>query len=450
MNKQGIALAADSAVTFRVEMGQKIFTSASKIFRLSKYQTIGAMVYGDANFMGVPWETIVKLYRSKLGTQSFEHVSEYAEELLDFLNEDERLTSDEEQERYVRSCIIAYFHNSIRKEITDKVEQKIEDEGEIDDSIVRNITSQAVQNHFDDWKDSEMASTIPADFLDKFRKKYGRLISEAKKAIFEDLPLTRGSSRQLTEIAVNLFTRFPEGLLAPNTTGVVIAGFGTDDIFPVLEAFSIEGRIDNFLKHKRIDSKCARVDFETSAVILPFAQSEMVYAFMEGVDPGYQALIDEYLGQICNSYPQVLVDEIAGLEEETKEELKAHLKEIGKRVFIEYRNRLSKHGQKSYVSPVMSVVQALPKDELAAMAESLINLTSFKRRVSLEDETVGGPIDVAIISKGDGFVWIKRKHYFEPELNHHFFTNYHQEDKSNDIESGEEKDSEGISFNEGV
>jgi hypothetical protein len=42
----------------------------------------------------------------------------------------------------------------------------------------------------------------------------------------------------------------------------------------------------------------------------------------------------------------------------------------------------------------------------------------------MDPETVGGPIDVAVISKGDGFVWIKRKHYFVPELNHHFFANY--------------------------
>ncbi|HEY9669692.1 MAG TPA: hypothetical protein V6C91_22960 [Coleofasciculaceae cyanobacterium] len=32
--------------------------------------------------------------------------------------------------------------------------------------------------------------------------------------------------------------------------------------------------------------------------------------------------------------------------------------------------------------------------------------------------------DVAVISKGDGFIWIKRKHYFKPELNHQFFNNY--------------------------
>jgi hypothetical protein len=39
-------------------------------------------------------------------------------------------------------------------------------------------------------------------------------------------------------------------------------------------------------------------------------------------------------------------------------------------------------------------------------------------------ETVGGPIDVAIISKGEGFVWVKRKRYFSLEENPHFLARY--------------------------
>lgn len=34
-------------------------------------------------------------------------------------------------------------------------------------------------------------------------------------------------------------------------------------------------------------------------------------------------------------------------------------------------------------------------------------------------------LDVAVISKGDGFIWIDRKQYFRPELNDHFFQNYY-------------------------
>jgi hypothetical protein len=58
-----------------------------------------------------------------------------------------------------------------------------------------------------------------------------------------------------------------------------------------------------------------------------------------------------------------------------------------------------------------------------------VNLTSFKRHVTRDAETVGGPIDMAVISRADGFIWIKRKHYFKKELNPQFFSNYYMDTK---------------------
>lgn len=80
--------------------------------------------------------------------------------------------------------------------------------------------------------------------------------------------------------------------------------------------------------------------------------------------------------------------------------------------------------RENYINPLMNAVSNLDKEDLAEMAESLIYLTYLKRRITFAEESVGGPVDVAVISKGDGFVWIKRKHYFRPELNQHFFDNY--------------------------
>ena len=58
---------------------------------------------------------------------------------------------------------------------------------------------------------------------------------------------------------------------------------------------------------------------------------------------------------------------------------------------------------------------------MAELAETLIMLESLKEKVTRPTESVGGPIDVCVISKSDGFIWIKRKHYFDPKLNPSFF-----------------------------
>ena len=52
---------------------------------------------------------------------------------------------------------------------------------------------------------------------------------------------------------------------------------------------------------------------------------------------------------------------------------------------------------------------------------------SLKERVTQPTESVGGAIDVAVISKGDGFIWIKRKRYFDPDLNLRFIAKKQQE-----------------------
>ena len=115
MNKQGVALAADSAVTLRHEIEQterkKIFTTANKIFTLSKYYPIGIMVSGRANFMNVPWETIIKIFRQKLGQKSFDTVRDYASSFLTFLRNTRFMIPEEEQEKHFRILVRSYFRS---------------------------------------------------------------------------------------------------------------------------------------------------------------------------------------------------------------------------------------------------------------------------------------------------------------------------------------------------
>jgi hypothetical protein len=85
MNKLAIAMAADSAMTITQPNGeQKIYNTVNKLFSLSKYHPVGIMVFENAEMMEVPWETIIKTYRSMLGNRKFDTVEEYGT-LFDFL-----------------------------------------------------------------------------------------------------------------------------------------------------------------------------------------------------------------------------------------------------------------------------------------------------------------------------------------------------------------------------
>jgi len=76
--------------------------------------------------------------------------------------------------------------------------------------------------------------------------------------------------------------------------------------------------------------------------------------------------------------------------------------------------------RREHAIPMRRVLGVLPVDEMADLAETLINLQSLKEKVTKNSETVGGPVDVAIITKNEGLLWAKRKHFFDMDLNSRF------------------------------
>ena len=96
LNRNAVALAADSAVTLQLPEGPKIY-HANKLFTLSKYRPVGIMIYGAADFMDVPWDTIIKRYRAHLGTRGFRQVQDYATDFLSFIEKRRSFFPEERQ-----------------------------------------------------------------------------------------------------------------------------------------------------------------------------------------------------------------------------------------------------------------------------------------------------------------------------------------------------------------
>jgi hypothetical protein len=67
--------------------------------------------------------------------------------------------------------------------------------------------------------------------------------------------------------------------------------------------------------------------------------------------------------------------------------------------------------RREHAIPLRRILGVLPVDEMAELAETLINLQSLKEKVTKNSETVGGPVDVAIITRNECLLWAKRKHF---------------------------------------
>ena len=416
-NANGVALAADSAVTIG---NQKIYNSALKVFALSKTEPVGVMIYGNASLMDVPWETLIKTHRAKLGTTTYDTLEEYGEGLLEYICNNKQFFTSTSQENWLSSNIRGYY-TLIRDELFKNIHPILQKNGEISDEETVKLFETVIVSHHSDLKSKDLVDKFSITFEKEFRKKHTKLFKEISDEIFQNLKPKRTLVAKLYDIATYLHTR---AIFSKNTSGVVITGFGDKEIYPSVLTYEMEGVIEGKLKYRVLETKCTKIQSGGDCAITPFAQDDMVSSFMNGVNPAVINLIETYLQQLFVRIPELIKEEDLEGSKLPSKKIKVSLSKNTTLLLNDFFKQLGAHIQNEHVNPVMNMVTVLPKDELASMAEALVNLTAFKRRMTNTLETVGGPVDVAVISKGDGLVWVKRKHYFPENLNQHFFRNY--------------------------
>jgi len=424
MNKSAVVLAADSAVTVGKD---RIYKSANKLFTLSKVHPVGIMIYSNADFMGVPWESIIKIYRRNLGKKEFKTLEEYARDFLHYLESDRMLFPEEIQLKLYREFskgYLSYIRELIRNKFEDEkiksLEDSIQSGKEAKKVEEKKIFSDVIKKEWEDKNNLGILPNLKALKADSILTKHNKVLDELLNREFEKAPLNNTLRKKLKEILINNFLndRFI------SYTGVVIAGFGSDEVFPSHCDFFIESIFENKLKHSELSISSAK----SGASIQFFAQSDKGTSFIRGIDPDLLAYSKIKFNEFNQNLEQKLLKSLSKqIKKSSSKKVEKSVKALILGEAKEYNKNIVNYIEERSVRPIVNTVSSLPKDELASVAEILVNLTSFKKRVSGELETVGGPIDVAIISKGDGFIWIKRKHYFEPQLNPHFLETYFQE-----------------------
>lgn len=417
-------MAADSAATLSE---QKIFSSADKIFMLRRELPIGLMIFNRADFMGVPWDTIIHLYRSSTPFRSYptleDHVNDFLNFLVNCIPED---IQDDFFKREITRAIsdIAFEIDSILGTMTAK--------GQPTSFEAFTITENVINHHYRLWHNEiETAPNIGSEEIELLETMYGDFILGVIKQYFEHRDLLDAWKDRLKFIAINIFVRVSKSYPHPLTTGFVFAGFGDKELFPAFYAHIVVGVVNGKVVHLR-HSK-SQISARIPAALGAFAQHETTDLFINGIDPHLLIELSKFQRSYFLDYPETVLNlveqklvetkRIQALDTKERDELTKVLRKYGEQNYADFTRSLSSYIQNNHANAILPVVAHLPKDELAAMADSLVSLASFRKKVTMEAPTVGGPTDVAVISKKDGFIWIKRKYYFEQGLNPHYFVN---------------------------
>lgn len=414
MNPFGVGLAADSASTVNISTGtKKIFTSAEKLFQLSSNAPVGIMIYGNASLLNLPWETLVKNYNKKLIGKVYPRLEDYAIGFFKFIKNNKTTFTNKNQSDWVRYVTLEYY-GYLRSEFLGEINNIIKNVDEITDLQIKRMFTKYISDELAETMKLPKLDALPTDFSDRLKSKYSKQIREDKAEVFHELPVSKITERRLIELVIEILSRSrieSNGL----RSGVVFAGFGEKENFPSLIEYPVSGMACGYPLYRKF--RHLSIGDKITACVVPFAQVEVVNTFMDGIDPNLFQMIVESVKVLFDQVNGSIISEVISENKRFGEKLE---KVVNKNLSSMVDNLVSQWILKKgelYSQPIMNMVATLPKDELGAMAESLVNLTKFKRKISTDLETVGGPIDVAVITKGDGFVWINRKQYFPPELN---------------------------------
>jgi len=411
LNKQAVAVAADSAVT--VGRGVKIYNTANKIFNLAKGCPVGIAIYGNAALNGcVPWEVVIKMYRKHIGANKFPLLSDYAKDFFDYVKAySQKYISADDALNVLKGNIIQFWCEDFTRGLR---------EGDQYDAPIAKPAFPILKA-----KLSVFAAQLKKEkILDPYKgirmEDFAKAVGDVLKLIQQQVTKNGGKwdeyEPQIVEMLYRMFTT--DAMRNPNVSGVSVFGYGEEEIYPSLQEYLVYNIV---LGVQRIDQKPDNIINEANgASICPMAQRDVIETFIEGVSNRIKNTFIEStasaikatvsgISSLIRPKDAVLADKIDAIDYSG--------------VVQSYNKQIDDIIRRDQVSPLIQTIVSMGKEDIADLAENLIYMTSMKRHVSPFAETVGGPIDVAIVSKGDGFIWAKRKHYFSADLNRDFFDN---------------------------
>ena len=359
-------LATDSAVTVG---GQKVYQGAQKVFPLSDAAPLGALLFGNARLLDVPWATLLGMFRSQHRNHDWSSLSDLVSAISSFIDQtlaDVIAASDpplwhERIEDLWGSITAAASHGS-----------STSDEPDLEAVVSR---------EHDAWQQADVLPRIAADdesaihdaVRDEVKDLLRSLVDESEVEVQPDV------LDSAVALALLTLTRCsPQGSESVSSSGLVIAGFPAGALGPSYTELVFDGVSATGIRMWPVSGEACLTPGDVK--IRAFAQHDGYRTLIDGVHPWYWPLLAEQL-----EAASVPWDKIVRAFNEADD--------------IWYRARAPR---------LQLALNTLPVPALCEIAESFVSITGLLQRISGSLETVGGPVSVAVLSPGAPLRWMRR------------------------------------------
>ena len=405
MNQRAVALAADSAVTL-IAGGQVVIRNDQrKLYNLVEGHPVGLMFFGIADILGHPWDHLIEHYQKKKRPTALPHLRDYAVSftaMLDNLNEFFPPERQKDEYRKLLASVFRYIFG-----LAQFIKDSAQDETVSDAAVLESAIDRV-------WRDYQIREDgtqradlpcFPAGFAQRVAQEYGAQTDELIAYGFAPFGLSQKATQRLKDIGVFAVVK---DLFLEDVTGLVFGGYGAEDRYPVVTTWFASAIINGILK--RTEASTDAIDSDTRSRIRVFADSEVTNAFIRGVDfnlerrfyGGFRTMMNVMIDQIVGAFPNV----DAGARESVRDSFKH---DVVPRYLQAFHMMMAQYQQSAFINPILRVLEIAGRKELGDTARELVGLNIFKKRIMAQKETVGGAIDVAVISREGGFQWASRQ-----------------------------------------
>lgn len=186
-------------------------------------------------------------------------------------------------------------------------------------------------------------------------------------------------------------------------TYLVFAGYGETEPYPSICKCVVTGIKEGKIQY---DKGISIISDNQESKIFAEGQPDIIEAITYGVQT-------KRIDDICNRLSK-LIKELVKLQNQYQNTPNLHLDAIDDGTIRQEVKEVIDNSKELHFKQLKDLVKGYNLQEMACLAENLIKATELHRKITFQQESVGGVIDLAVITKNDGFQWLNRKSWYEP------------------------------------
>jgi hypothetical protein len=321
-------------------------------------------------------------------------VASYRENFNDWMAQQVHLFPSEVQEAYFKWMVRDFFL-AIRRNLLDTCETRNIQQDDWDSPEAMNAVDDSIDDALKLLGGCESMPGWENVDAEDLLQRYRTTIDEAREWVFDDTPMSTSGPLGLDKVVAALIPVFEDFSM---DAVLAFVGFGSDEVFPAMDKGTYQGMIADRIRVG--DGVETAITTEMDSSINPLGQTAAEHTIPRAYNSSFLTASHQRL----EKFTAQVAEELA-----ISDDQRGKLTTMEAAAHEAINSDFEKVSWEQYVQPMLNTVGSLPTAEVARMAEALVGLQVLRQLTQADAETVGGPIDVAIITRQDGFQWVRHK-----------------------------------------